>query len=81
MKKLFASTPISLLPALLISHVLVPPAMRAILGAADNRVQGFLAAGPYASMLRNSVMMIAFVKSMKKAPTIGATRKARGAGP
>ena len=30
---------------LLTSHVLVPPAMRAILGAADNRVQGFLAAG------------------------------------
>ncbi|MDD3178765.1 MAG: hydrogenase formation protein HypD [Opitutaceae bacterium] len=31
--------------ALLTSHVLVPPAMRAILGAPDNRVQGFLAAG------------------------------------
>ncbi|WP_414663253.1 hydrogenase formation protein HypD [Horticoccus sp. 23ND18S-11] len=31
--------------SLLVSHVLVPPAMRAILGAADNRVQGFLAAG------------------------------------
>jgi len=31
--------------SLLTSHVLVPPAMRAILGAADNRVQGFLAAG------------------------------------
>lgn len=30
---------------LLTSHVLVPPAMRAILGSADNRVQGFLAAG------------------------------------
>ena len=30
---------------ILTSHVLVPPAMRAILGAADNRVQGFLAAG------------------------------------
>lgn len=27
------------------SHVLVPPAMEAILGASDNRVQGFLAAG------------------------------------
>jgi hydrogenase expression/formation protein HypD len=27
------------------SHVLVPPAMEAILGAGDNRVQGFLAAG------------------------------------
>ncbi len=31
--------------SLLASHVLVPPAMRAILGSADNRVQGFLAAG------------------------------------
>ncbi|HND59904.1 MAG TPA: hydrogenase formation protein HypD [Opitutaceae bacterium] len=31
--------------SLLTSHVLVPPAMRAILGAPDNRVQGFLAAG------------------------------------
>ena len=31
--------------SLLSSHVLVPPAMRAILGAPDNRVQGFLAAG------------------------------------
>lgn len=31
--------------SLLVSHVLVPPAMRAILGAVDNRVQGFLAAG------------------------------------
>lgn len=31
--------------SLLVSHVLVPPAMRAILGASDNRVQGFLAAG------------------------------------
>jgi len=31
--------------AILTSHVLVPPAMRAILGAPDNRVQGFLAAG------------------------------------
>jgi hydrogenase expression/formation protein HypD len=30
---------------LLTSHVLVPPAMRAILGAEDNRVQAFLAAG------------------------------------
>lgn len=30
---------------ILTSHVLVPPAMRAILGAPDNRVQGFLAAG------------------------------------
>ncbi len=31
--------------SLLVSHVLVPPAMEAILGAPDNRVQGFLAAG------------------------------------
>jgi hydrogenase expression/formation protein HypD len=29
----------------LVSHVLVPPAIRAILGAPDNQVQGFLAAG------------------------------------
>ncbi len=31
--------------SLLTSHALVPPAMRALLGAPDNRVQGFLAAG------------------------------------
>ncbi len=31
--------------SILTSHVLVPPAMCAILGAPDNRVQGFLAAG------------------------------------
>jgi len=31
--------------SILCSHVLVPPAMSAILGAPDNRVQGFLAAG------------------------------------
>ena len=31
--------------SMLVSHVLVPPAMEAILGSADNRVQGFLAAG------------------------------------
>jgi hydrogenase expression/formation protein HypD len=31
--------------SILTSHVLVPPAMRAILTAADNQVQGFLAAG------------------------------------
>jgi hydrogenase expression/formation protein HypD len=31
--------------SILTSHVLVPPAMRAILGAPDNRVRGFLAAG------------------------------------
>jgi hydrogenase expression/formation protein HypD len=31
--------------SVLVSHVLVPPAMEAILASADNRVQGFLAAG------------------------------------
>lgn len=31
--------------SMLVSHVRVPPAMHAILGAAHNRVQGFLAAG------------------------------------
>ncbi len=31
--------------AVLVSHVLVPPAMTAILSSPDNRVQGFLAAG------------------------------------
>ena len=31
--------------SLLVSHVLVPPAMRAILDAPGNRIQGFLAAG------------------------------------
>jgi hydrogenase expression/formation protein HypD len=31
--------------SILVSHVTVPPAMRALLGAPDNRVQGFLAAG------------------------------------
>jgi len=31
--------------SILCSHVLVPPAMKAILGAEDNEVQGFLAAG------------------------------------
>jgi hydrogenase expression/formation protein HypD len=31
--------------SLLVSHVLVPPAIEAILSASDNRVQGFLAAG------------------------------------
>ncbi len=31
--------------SVLVSHVLVPPALRAILGAPGNRVQGFLAAG------------------------------------
>lgn len=31
--------------SLLVSHVLVPPAIEAVCGASDNRVQGFLAAG------------------------------------
>jgi hydrogenase expression/formation protein HypD len=31
--------------SILVSHVLVPPAMEAILSSAENRVQGFLAAG------------------------------------
>ena len=31
--------------SLLVSHVLVPPAMNAILGSPNNRIQGFLAAG------------------------------------
>jgi hydrogenase expression/formation protein HypD len=31
--------------SILVSHVLVPPAMEAILSSSDNRVQGFLAAG------------------------------------
>ena len=31
--------------SMVVSHVLVPPAMRALLGAPGNRVQGFLAAG------------------------------------
>lgn len=31
--------------SILVSHVLVPPAMEAILGSKNNRVQGFLAAG------------------------------------
>jgi hydrogenase expression/formation protein HypD len=31
--------------SVLVSHVLVPPAMEAILSSADNRVEGFLAAG------------------------------------
>jgi hydrogenase expression/formation protein HypD len=31
--------------SILVSHVLVPPAMEAILGSAQNQVQGFLAAG------------------------------------
>ena len=36
---------------------------------------------PQVITFRNSVMMSALVKSMKNAPTIGATRNARGAGP
>jgi len=39
---------------LLVSHVLVPPAMRAILGAPDNRVQGFLAAGHVCAVMGTS---------------------------
>ena len=31
--------------SLLVAHVLVPPAMEAILSSAQNRIQGFLAAG------------------------------------
>ncbi len=30
---------------MLVSHVLVPPAMRAILAAPETRIEGFLAAG------------------------------------
>jgi hydrogenase expression/formation protein HypD len=37
--------------SLLVSHVLVPPAMRAILGSPGNRVQGFLAAGHVCSVM------------------------------
>ena len=37
--------------SILCSHVLVPPAMEAILGAPDNRVQGFLAAGHVCSVM------------------------------
>ena len=40
--------------SLLVSHVLVPPAMRAILGAPDNRVQGFLAAGHVCAVMGTS---------------------------
>ena len=36
--------------SILVSHVLVPPAMRAILGSADNRVQGFVAPGHVCSV-------------------------------
>jgi hydrogenase expression/formation protein HypD len=31
--------------SILVSHVLIPPAMEVILGSPDNHVQGFLAAG------------------------------------
>jgi hydrogenase expression/formation protein HypD len=37
--------------SILVSHVLVPPAMRAILGSPENRVQGFLAAGHVCSVM------------------------------
>lgn len=40
--------------SILTSHVLVPPAMRAILGAADSRVQGFLAAGHVCTIMGTS---------------------------
>lgn len=36
---------------LLVSHVLVPPAMKAILSSEENRVQGFLAAGHVCSVV------------------------------
>jgi hydrogenase expression/formation protein HypD len=37
--------------SILVSHVLVPPAMRAILGTRGNRIQGFLAAGHVCSVM------------------------------
>ncbi len=37
--------------SMLVSHVLVPPALHAILNAPDNRVQGFLAAGHVCSVM------------------------------
>jgi hydrogenase expression/formation protein HypD len=37
--------------SMLVSHVLVPPAIEAILSAPDNRVQGFLAAGHVCSVM------------------------------
>ncbi|MEC9323187.1 MAG: hydrogenase formation protein HypD [Actinomycetota bacterium] len=37
--------------SMLVSHVLVPPAMRAILSSPTNRVQGFLAAGHVCSVM------------------------------
>jgi hydrogenase expression/formation protein HypD len=36
--------------SILVSHVLVPPAMRAILGSPENRVQGFIAPGHVCSV-------------------------------
>lgn len=40
--------------SLLTSHVLVPPAMRALLAAPDNRVRGFLAAGHVCAIMGTS---------------------------
>lgn len=40
--------------SILTSHVLVPPAMRAILASPDNRVQGFLAAGHVCTIMGTS---------------------------
>lgn len=40
--------------SMLVSHVLVPPAMTAILSASTNRVQGFLAAGHVCSVMGTS---------------------------
>lgn len=41
--------------SLLVSHVLVPPAMEAILAAEDNRVEGFLAAGHVCTVMGTQV--------------------------
>jgi hydrogenase expression/formation protein HypD len=40
--------------SILCSHVLVPPAMQAILGADDNQVEAFLAAGHVCTVMRSS---------------------------
>ena len=40
--------------SVLVSHVLVPPAMRAVLGSPVNRVQGFLAAGHVCAVMGTS---------------------------
>lgn len=40
--------------SILVSHVLVPPAIEAILSAPDNRVQGFLAAGHVCTVMGTS---------------------------